>query len=333
MVLRGKLFFCEMDTRTYTGTDVNFPVRDDREFAAVTWRNLATSWTRGFNSYPMDVYQDWFGNEAIHRILHRQVEVMYESIGWEHETVPGIAVILDDRAVLETNGSGSFFNEAIIWEQKMGMARCGVPHRIYLLDDLRLENFPEHLLFYFPNLFCIDDARLDLLRKRVFHSGHTVLWGPGSGISDGRTIGSESASRLTGFQFEFLSVNHPRRTLITNFSHTFTEGLRADTMIGGPLAYGPLLFPKDGVSLGEAWTKQGRVCSGLAVKQMDGQAFSQVPCRFQQISGAAWRGSPAHISIARATMCSWPTKASWRYTRSSPEKNASRCPGGSMSAT
>ena len=90
-VLRGKYFFSEMDTRTYTGTDVNFPARDDREFAAVTWRNLATSWTRGFNSYWMDVYQDWFGSEGIHKTIARQAQVSKQAVNWKHADVPGIA--------------------------------------------------------------------------------------------------------------------------------------------------------------------------------------------------------------------------------------------------
>jgi hypothetical protein len=202
----------------------------------------------------------------MHEVIARQVQVVRDSLQWPHADVPGIAMVLDDAAVLETNGAGNYFNEAVMWEQKMGLARCGVPFRIYLLEDLRLENFPRHRVFYFPNLFRVDDERLALLRKVVFRDGNVVLWGPGSGISDGRTIGPDGALRLTGFQFEFLPVNYQRRVLITDFDHPITRGLEADTVIGGPLAYGPILFPKDGRPLGMAWTKQGRNYCGLAVK-------------------------------------------------------------------
>ena len=276
VILRGKYFLCEMDTRTYNIGHTDYgSARNDREYAAVTWRNLATSFTRGYNSYWMDLcggHAGWFGNEGIHKIIARQVEVVRQSVGWKHEDVPGIAMVLDDTAVLETNGAGNFFNEAIMWEQKMGMARCGVPYRVYLFDDLKLPNFPKHRVFYFPNLFRVDEERLALLKEKVFRNGNVVLWGPGSGISDGKTIGPGSASRLTGFEFEFLEANYQRRTLISNFDHPITRGLAADTVIGGPLAYGPMLFPKipegsaDTQSLGLAWTKQGRNYSGLAVR-------------------------------------------------------------------
>jgi len=275
IVLRGKLFLCEMDTRTYMGNDDYGRARDDKEFAAVTWRNVATGLTRGFNPYYMDLHQNWFDNEEIHKVIARQVEVLKASVDWPHETVPGIAMIIDDAAVLETNGAGNYFNEAIMWEQKMGMARCGVPFRIYLLEDLALDNFPRHAVYYFPNLFRVDDERLALLRKKVFRDGNVVVWGPGSGISDGRRIGPRSAERLTGFGFEYLRANYQRRTHVTDYTHPITRALGADTVIGGPLAYGPLLFPEGGRSLGLAWTKKGRMSSGLSVKTFGKGARSE----------------------------------------------------------
>ncbi|MCC6860329.1 MAG: hypothetical protein IT158_17300 [Bryobacterales bacterium] len=267
-VLRGRYFYCEMDTRTYVRTKNEIGLaRNDREYAANTWRNLATGWTRGFNSYWMEFGAGWFDPPGIRSIIGRQVAAIRESIEWPHETVPGIAMVLDDTAVLETNGSGNLHNEAVMWEQKMGMARCGVPHNIYLLEDLALDHFPAHKVYYFPNLYRVDAARLDLLRRKVFRNGNVVVWGPGSGISDGRSVGIESAARLTGFSFEMLPVNAHRRILVSNFDHPVTRGLRADTVIGGPLSYGPVLLPTDGVELGLAWVKGGFNHTGLAVKE------------------------------------------------------------------
>lgn len=266
--LRGKLFLCEMDTRTYTGGGGGGygEARDDREFAAITWRNIATSLTRGFHPYWMDLSADWFANESIHQVIDQQAQILKKSLDWPHETMPGIAMILDDSAILETSGSGNIFNESILWEQKMGLARCGVPWRIYLLEDLQLPQFPSHRVFFFPNLYRCGPERLALLQHKVFRDGNVVVWGPGSGISDGAKIGPDSAAALTGFQFEFMAVNYARRTLITDFSHPITRALKPDTVMGGPLAYGPMLFPKDGTSLGLAWTKQGLNWSGLSVK-------------------------------------------------------------------
>lgn len=286
-VLRGKIFLCEMDTRTFCGKDHYGRAENLREFEAVTWRNLATALTRGFNAYWMDLHEDWFATPEIHAVIARQVQVIKESLDWPHQDVPGIAVVLDDAAVLETNGNGAVYNETIMWEWKQGLARCGVPHRIYMLQDLELPNFPAHRLFYFPNLHRVDDARLDLLRRRVFRDGQVVLWGPGSGISDGKTLDPGHAQRLTGFSFDFWPVNYPRRTLISRFDHPITAGLPADTVIGSSASYGPLLFPTDGTPLGIAWTKQGRNHVGLACKTMDG--WSSVFTAAAPLPAALWR--------------------------------------------
>ena len=266
-VLRGKYFLGEMDQRV--GQRDIGPARDPRELLAIVWRNFANSFTRGYNSYWMHGFfvDDWFEEEEPQQIVRRHVDVIKESIDWRHETVPGIAMILDDQSILETNGNGNFLNEAIMWEQKMGIARCGVPHNIYLLEDLELDNFPPHRVFYFPNLFRVDEKRLELLRKKVFREGHVVVWGPGSGISDGETIGTESATRLTGFEFELLPANAPRRILISNFAHPLTRNLDPALVIGGPLAYGPVIMPTDGLELGLAWAKGGNNHMGLALKE------------------------------------------------------------------
>ncbi|MFM9194770.1 MAG: hypothetical protein ACKOWG_03320 [Planctomycetia bacterium] len=296
-VLRGKLMLCEMDTRPWAGTDPIAPARDAREFAAITWRNIATSLTRGITPYWMDVHQDWFAPDSIQPVIRRQAEVLKESVDWPHETVPGIAMSLDDEAVLETNGDGRFQNEAVLWEWKTGLVRAGVPVRKYLVDDLALANFPKHKVFYFPNLFRADDKRLALLKEKVLRRGHVVVWGPGSGVSDGTRIGAESATRLTGFSFEMLPINDPRRTLLSNTSHPLTKGLSPATLLGGPLAYGPVLFPTDGTPLGIAWTKLGKNLTGFAVKEVpaaDGTKWTSVFTTSPGLPAAFWRNCARH---------------------------------------
>jgi len=296
-VLRGKLMLCEMDTRTWGGTDVIAPARDPQEFAALTWRNIAESLTRGVVPYWMDTHQDWFGPPDIQATIRRQAEVLREAATWPHATVPGIAMILDDEAVLETNGDGRFLNEAVMWEWKTGLVRAGVPVRKYLVDDLALPNFPHHKVYFFPNLFRVDAERQRLLEQRVLRNGHVVVWGPGTGISDGATIGPSAARRITGFDFELLDVNYPRRTLLANTTHPLTVGLSPATVLGGPLAYGPVLFPTTGTPLGIAWTKLGVHRTGLAVAERtaaDGSPWTSVFTTTPGLPAGFWRNAARH---------------------------------------
>lgn len=267
LILRGRLFLSEMDTRTWTGRDPIFPARDLQEFKAITWRNLATAWSRGFLIYWMDVYEDWFADPAMHEtVIAPQTRAIRQALHWEHATEPGIAVILDDSAALDADPRGNYLNEAVLWEVRQGLARCGVPHRIYLPDDLALPNFPEHRLFWFPNLFRVDARKRALLEKVVLRNGHVAVWGPATGISDGARASAEAAAAITGLQMELLEVNLPRRVLISNFAHPITRNLPAGLHYGSALSYGPVLVPLDGDRLGEAWLHRGLLRSGLSVK-------------------------------------------------------------------
>ncbi len=268
--------------------------RDPRELQALVWRNFATSFTRGFNSYWMHGFtvHDWFEEDQVQHMVRRHLDAIKESIRWSHRTMPGIAMVLDDSGVLETNGN--FLNEAIMWEQKMGLARCGVPHRIYLFEDLELENFPPHRVFYFPNLFRVDEKRMEILQQKVFRAGKVVVWGPGSGISDGQQISPAAATRLTGFHFHFemLPANAARRILLSRFDHPLTHNLRAATVIGGPLPYGPILLPTDGLELGLAWTKGGHNHIGMSLKEFGRGAPGNWAALFMaavQLLASLWR--------------------------------------------
>lgn len=296
-VLRGKLMLCEMDTRSWNGTDPIAPARNVKEFAAVTWRNIAESLTRGIVPYWMDTHQDWFGPEELQPTIRRQAEVLREAPHWPHETVPGIAMIIDDEAVLETNGDGRFLNEAVMWEWKTGLVRAGVPVRKYLVDDLALPQFPKQRVYYFPNLFRVDTARQKLIEEKVLRGGHVVVWGPGTGISDGESLGTAAAAALTGFEFDLLDVNYPRRTLLSDTSHPLTRGLSPATLLGGPLSYGPVLFPTSGTPLGIAWTKLGMHRTGLAVRERkaaDGSTWTSVFTTTPGLPAAFWRNAARH---------------------------------------
>lgn len=291
IILRGMYFSCEMDSRFHKTYEIG-SARNIGEAEVILWRNLATSLARGFNSYWQWGFavEDWFYCDQIHNLIAHQADIMRRSLDWKHETMPGIAMILDDSSVLETNGNGNFFNEANMWEQKMGMARCGVPHRIYLFEDLELDCFPKHRVFYFPNLFRADDKRMAILQEKVFRDGNIVIWGPGSGISDGTKISKESASKLTGFEFIMLPANAPRRILISNFDHPVTKDLDESMVIGGPLPYGPVIMPTDGTELGFGWAKGGMNHIGMSIKE-----FGKGAARSKD--GIALRGKGDYAAI------------------------------------
>jgi hypothetical protein len=108
----------------------------------------------------------------------------------------------------------------------------------------------------------------------------------GAGLGDlrSKTIGTESATRLTGFDFEMLPANGQRRILISDFAHPLTANLDPALLIGGPLAYGPVIMPTDGLELGLAWGKGGNNHTGLALKEFGrGASGTHVYCESNDV--------------------------------------------------
>lgn len=290
--LRGKLFLCEMDTRSYAGNykgnDYGM-ARNLAEFEAITWRNLATGLSRGWWPYWMDLCADWFSDPAMQPLLARQARVLNEATTWPHHDEPGIAIVIDDEATQDTNGAGRYPFLAVSEQIRVGIARCGVPYRIYLLEDLSLTNLPPHKVWYFPNLFRCDERRLELV-KRLQKDGNLLVWGPGSGISDGRRIGTASASRLTGFAFDLVPGNYQRRGLLLG-GHDLTAGIVGQPY-GDGLGYGPQLFPSDGICLAAAWAQQGKNWSALSVKEQEG--WTSVFAAALPLPAGFWRNAAHH---------------------------------------
>ncbi|MHB9030290.1 MAG: hypothetical protein ACYC9O_16110, partial [Candidatus Latescibacterota bacterium] len=77
IILRGKYFMSEMDTRTHLikGNEIA-RAGSQKELAAITWRNLAASFTRGFNSYWMEFGGGWLRDNDIQALIERQADVI-----------------------------------------------------------------------------------------------------------------------------------------------------------------------------------------------------------------------------------------------------------------
>ena len=279
VVLRGKLFLGENDCRTYACAENNSFgfYRDSVEAEAGLWRTVGETIARGSQSYWMDVTSfpspqgGYFRSPAIMKVIEQIAPVLRRSIEWEHADVPGVAMIVDDRAALQEDFSCDFQNLAVMWQRLTGLAHCGVPYRIYLWEDLLADNLPDHRLFIFPNLFLMNEERLAMLRRRVCRNGRVVLWGPGTGITDGTKLSAEWASRVTGMPMALLDESFARRVVLTRFDHPITTRLRGSISYGDSAAYGPILLPERHPSLSEqgiVLTSRGVNRPGFVIKDM-----------------------------------------------------------------
>ncbi|MCL2708673.1 MAG: beta-galactosidase [Defluviitaleaceae bacterium] len=264
MLIRGKTIFTENDCRTFTDEAQSHTLgtmNDTREMRAFMYRNAANALTRGYNNYFATLTTGFFNHPLAQEHAVRPVRALYDAaFSIPHkETEHAIAMIIDDTTPLYDDSSSSFQNIAVLWQRVLGLSHCGIPFRVYLLDDLAREEMPDYKCYLFPNLYMMDETRLALLRKKVFRDGRLSIFGPLTGATDGTSLTPEWAGRLTGVEMELRRGSVSRRVLVSG-THEVTRSLPASTIYGDSLRVGPIIIPAKG-----ACEKAGAVALGQAV--------------------------------------------------------------------
>lgn len=247
VTLRGRLMLIEEDQRTNSSRECELygAPRPD-EIEAVLMRNFFASLSRGHQNYLMDVCGGYFQNADVQRVLKSRRQLEERLTLSPGNDVPSLVMLIDPNAGYWTNFSSDYGDLAVIRQRIWGMDHCGVPCRYHLIEDLALDRFPRsHRAFLLPNLFCINASKAALIRKHLFRDGNVVVFGPGTGMTDGSTVSPDAAAALLGFPFELHDIEYPRFVTIDRFDHPLTTSASAVETFGDTLRYGPVLLPWD----------------------------------------------------------------------------------------
>ena len=260
--IRGKVMLCENDCRTFVpGEDhTQGAFRDPAEVRAGMLRNAAWSLSRGAMDYWMIAGGSYYDDPQVQEHGIRVVRPLLDAAPhWAHvETEHAIAMVIDDASPQEEDGTSVYQNAAVLWQRVLGLAHCGIPYRIYLWSDLAKDTMPPYRCYLFPNLFRLDEARVDLLERKVLRDGRMAIFGPGTGMTDGETLSADWATRLLGVDMELVR-GEPLRRVMVGGTHPIVRSLPASTVYGDSQPYGPVVIPARG-----AVEKAGGVTLGMA---------------------------------------------------------------------
>jgi hypothetical protein len=245
--LHGKLMLVEEDQRSYANNERGlFGSLEPGEEAAILYRNLAASLSKGQQTYPMDVCVGYFEAEPIQEVLAQRAALERRFLALPRQDVPSVVMLVDDRAARYTDFSAEYNDLAVIRQRIGGMNHCGVPARTFLWDDLIRANFPAcHRLFLLPHCYRLGADVLAVLQAKFFRDGNVIVFGPGSGITDGETVSPDFAAELLGMDMELYDYTYPRLVTVDNWTHPLTAGFGACEGFGDTHRYGPVLVPFD----------------------------------------------------------------------------------------
>ena len=275
--LHNKVMMVENDSRTWASAEAETlgAFLTPAEVRAGLLRNTAWALSRGHWLYWMNVGGGYFHDPRIHEVAIRDERRLIEAgVNWPHcETEQAICLVIDDSSPRHENGTAGYQQIATLWQRHLGLAHCGVPYRVYLFSDLAHDKMPAYRTYLFPNLFELNRERIDLLRRTVLRDGRVAIFGPATGITNGRKLGAEGISELLGVEFELIPRQAPRRVMVQG-GHPLADRLPASLAFGDSFAYGPVLVPTRAAvqaggfsTLGAAVTFWGINRPGLVLKE------------------------------------------------------------------
>ncbi len=276
MVLRGKTIFVEDDARSWATNEreTQGAWRNVAECRAGLLRNLALGASRGHFPYWMNVGGGYFDDPKVLEVVKEQIPVRRKLLTRPLVHTPhAIAMIIDDESPMDEDFTTGFQHLAVLRQRNDHLGLTGLPYRVYLLSDLERDNFPKFRAYLLPNLFRLTKRKQELIRQKLMRDGSILIFGPGTGISDGKTLSAKAASDLLGIPLELIKKESARRVLAYGGKHLALIHLRGPLTYGDSYVYGPILQPvrdleKSGaVELGKvsAWWYSNR--AGLVLKE------------------------------------------------------------------
>ena len=275
MVLRGKTTFPEDDARSWAsspGRVTQGAWRNVGEARAGLLRNTAVSLSRGMFNYWMNVGKGFFDDEQVMSLIAEQVpmrrRLMQQPLAHSEHA---IAMIIDDTSPIWEDYTSGFQHLAVLRQRVNQLAQTGLPYRVYLLSDLKREDFPRFRAYLFPNLFELNDRRIELIRDKVISHGSIAIFGPGTGIINDGERGAEAASELLGMPLELKMKEVARYVQVYGGAHPALGDLDGPMTFGDSYIYGPVIQPKRelgaAVELGKGstWWRSNR--AGLVLRE------------------------------------------------------------------
>lgn len=247
IILRDKFIYAEDDARSwhkkYSRTTQG-AWRNAQEARAGLLRNLAMCASRGLSHYWTNAGDGYFDGDETMEIVHEllpaaRVALSVPAAPTEH----AIAMILDDEGSLDSDFTSGFSQLAVMQQRVHELALTGLPYRIYLLSDLKRDNFPKFRAYLFPDLFKITPEKMALIQKKVFNNGSIAIFGPATGVASGNERNADDVSKLLGIKMQVVEKTSARRVLIEAGSHPALWGVKNPVVYGDSYEYGPIITP------------------------------------------------------------------------------------------
>lgn len=194
--LHNKIFVDEADCRTYlTGAKDWGTAKTLFEFASQGRKMFILSWVRGHGLHWYDLHGGVFENTGLLRSIEN-IQKIAEAAPVRAVPKGEIAVFVDEKSFLHTTYTRRSLGAA---RQNSAFLRLGTSLDRYLLSDLLHPEFPEYKMYVFMTSWAPTAEQRQAIEK-LKRDGKLLVFLHNTGYIDGKTIGMDNVSRLTGIE-------------------------------------------------------------------------------------------------------------------------------------
>ena len=231
VLMAGKLWMVEDDTRTHLATDTgsqdesfNLKVKTAGGTYGIHKRNMASIAVRGAGLWWMDLWSNgWLGTKDVWDNIETAKEFYDKYTRSMSLKKPEVGIIGDE------DGVKSFYNSCchgrLIMQKNQGaIYRSGIDFGLYLIDDLMAENLDHCKLLVILGAYYLDEEKKEKIKKAIYGKGKTVLWVYGVDSAKGEFI-----SEIMGINVIPRSGKKNSSEIITNKATHEGETFQIDT--------------------------------------------------------------------------------------------------------
>ena len=212
LAARGKLFFAEIDNRTFASGFMDYPQHTLKETTAIQRRDIGAGLCTGDGGWWLDFSMGsrgktavpWFADPSVVKDMRQAYGLWGKTMDRGFKKSARIAVFADFKSSRHLDPYASIPGYNLMTRTlQTSVPAIGAPSDWYMLDDLKFKSVQEDYdVYLFLNSYRLSAEHRRIIRERLQRDGKTLVWLWASGFVSENGVSIEGMSEITGMTFE-----------------------------------------------------------------------------------------------------------------------------------
>ena len=195
---RTPTYNCDLDE--FVSIKWMTPWKDQAETNAGLKREFALAIINQASLWCFDMWGGVFKTPETMKLVEQSKHLWDKYASLPTQSCAEVALVVDPESTRYINDRNPIVSQ-IYQGTRNKLNRLGTPFEVLSFNDLAHVDLRSYKMFIFPGLFTVTPEKMNILKKYIFNSGHTVLFIYAPGVCDGKNLDTARVEKLTGTAF------------------------------------------------------------------------------------------------------------------------------------